>query len=208
MTIKDARTRTQDQDSENKREGRTSSHREEQTEREISTGSTFSARDGVTVIGREGDVTVTGSTLSSDQGAIALQAKKDVVLNHTTDSEHRVSSEEPRPETKGERAEEVLRENVVGSTLSGRDGVTVVAQDGSITATASALHSEQGAVALQAKQDVTLNTATERESTFSEERSQKKGFLKKQQPQYRQRCDHPRERQPAQRRQHQRQRRQ
>ncbi|MGM1322224.1 hemagglutinin repeat-containing protein, partial [Serratia marcescens] len=156
------------------------SHREEQTEREISTGSTFSARDGVTVIGREGDVTVTGSTLSSDQGAIALQAKKDVVLNHTTDSEHRVSSEESRGrKTKGERAEEVLRENVVGSTLSGRDGVTVVAQDGSITATASALHSEQGAVALQAKQDVTLNTATERESTFSEERSQKKGFLKK-----------------------------
>ncbi|CVB09094.1 Filamentous hemagglutinin [Serratia marcescens] len=103
-----------------------------------------------------------------------------MVLNHTTDSEHRVSSEESRGrKTKGERAEEVLRENVVGSTLSGRDGVTVVAQDGSITATASALHSEQGAVALQAKQDVILNTATERESTFSEERSQKKGFLKK-----------------------------
>ncbi len=180
VTIKDARTRTQDQDSENKREGKTKSHREEQTEREISTGSTFSGQQGVTVIGREGDVTVTGSTLHSDQGAIALQAKKDVVLNHTTDSEHRVSNEESRGrKTKGERAEEVLRENVVGSTLSGRDGVTVVAQDGSVTATASALHSEQGAVALQAKQDVTLNTATERESTFSEERSQKKGFLKK-----------------------------
>ncbi|HHK8329988.1 TPA: hemagglutinin repeat-containing protein, partial [Serratia marcescens] len=180
VTIKDARTRTQDQDSENKREGKTKSHRIEQTEREISTGSTFSARDGVTVVGREGDVTVTGSTLHSEQGAIALQAKKDVTLNHTTDREHRVSSEESRGrKTKGERAEEVLRENVVGSTLSGQGGVSVVAQDGSITATASALHSEQGAVALQAKQDVTLNTATERESTFSEERSQKKGFLKK-----------------------------
>ncbi|MBN5215716.1 hemagglutinin repeat-containing protein [Serratia ureilytica] len=180
VTIKDARSRTQDQDSENKREGRTSSHREEQTEREISTGSTFSGRDGVTVVGREGDVTVTGSTLHSDQGAIALQAKNDVILNHTTDSEHRVSNEESRGrKTKGERAEEVLRENVVGSTLSGQGGVTVVAQNGSIIATASALHSEQGTVALQAKQDVTLNTATERESTFSEERSQKKGFLKK-----------------------------
>ncbi|WP_308381711.1 hypothetical protein, partial [Serratia marcescens] len=42
------------------------SHREEQTEREISTGSTFSGQQGVTVIGREGDVTVTGSTLHSD----------------------------------------------------------------------------------------------------------------------------------------------
>ncbi|NLU16947.1 MAG: filamentous hemagglutinin N-terminal domain-containing protein [Serratia liquefaciens] len=180
VTIKDARTRTQDQDSENKREGKTKSRRIEQTEREISTGSTFSGRDGVTVVGREGDVTVTGSTLHSDQGAIALQAKNDVILNHTTDSEHRVSNEESRGrKTKGERAEEVLRENVVGSTLSGQGGVTVVAQNGSIIATASALHSEQGTVALQAKQDVTLNTATERESTFSEERSQKKGFLKK-----------------------------
>ncbi|MGK8842588.1 hemagglutinin repeat-containing protein [Serratia marcescens] len=146
----------------------------------MSTGSTFSGREGVTVIGREGDVTVTGSTLHSDQGAIALQAKNDVILNHTTDSEHRVSNEESRGrKTRGERAEEVLRENVVGSTLSGQGGVTVVAQDGSIIATASALHSEQGAIALQAKQDVTLNTATERESALSEERSQKKGFLKK-----------------------------
>lgn len=102
VTIKDARTRTQDQDSENKREGKTKSHRIEQTEREISTGSTFSARDGVTVVGREGDVTVTGSTLHSEQGAIALQAKKDVTLNHTTDREHRVSSEESRGrKTKG-----------------------------------------------------------------------------------------------------------
>ncbi|WP_226872005.1 hemagglutinin repeat-containing protein [Serratia marcescens] len=180
VTIKDARTRTQDQDSENKREGKTKSHRIEQTGREISTGSTFNGREGVTVIGREGDVTVTGSTLHSDQGAIALQAKNDVILNHTTDSEHRVSNEESRGrKTRGERAEEVLRENVVGSTLSGQGGVTVVAQDGSIIATASTLHSDQGAIALQAKQDVTLNTATERESALSEERSQKKGFLKK-----------------------------
>lgn len=55
VTIKDARTRTQDLDSENKRGGKTKSHRIEQTEREISTGSTFSGRDGVIVIGREGE---------------------------------------------------------------------------------------------------------------------------------------------------------
>ncbi|MBO2007217.1 hemagglutinin repeat-containing protein [Serratia marcescens] len=79
-------------DSENKREGKTKSHRIEQTEREISTGSTFSARDGVTVVGREGDVTVTGSTCTANR-CHALQAKKDVTLNHTTDREHRVSSE-------------------------------------------------------------------------------------------------------------------
>ncbi|MFJ2602681.1 hemagglutinin repeat-containing protein [Pantoea agglomerans] len=180
VTIKDARTHTQDLDSENRRLGNTRSHRDEETIREGSMGSTFSGEQGVTVIGREGNVTVTGSTLHSGQGAVALQAKKDVILSHTTDSEHRVSEEKSRGrKTKGERSEEMLSENVVGSTLSGRDGVTVVAQDGSITATASTLHSELGAVALQAKQDVTLNTATERALDFSEERSERKGFLKK-----------------------------
>jgi len=181
VTIKDARTRTQDLDSENRRLlGNTRSHRDEETVREGSMGSTFSGEQGVTVIGREGDVTVTGSTLHSEDGTVALQAKKDVILSYTTDSEHRVSAEKSRGrKTKGERAEEVLRETVVGSTLSGRDGVTVVAQDGSITATASALHSDQGAVALQAKQDVALNTATERALDFREERSERKGFLKK-----------------------------
>ncbi|MEN4739631.1 hemagglutinin repeat-containing protein [Pantoea agglomerans] len=180
VTIKDARTRTQDLDSENRRLVNTRSHRDEETIREGSMGSTFGGEQGVTVIGREGDVTVTGSTLHSGQGAVALQAKKDVILSHTTDSEHRVSEEKSRGrKTKGERSEEMLSENVVGSTLSGRDGVTVVAQDGSITATASTLHSELGAVALQAKQDVTLNTATERALDFSEERSERKGFLKK-----------------------------
>ncbi|WP_411556351.1 hemagglutinin repeat-containing protein [Pantoea agglomerans] len=180
VTIKDAHTRTQDLDSENRRLGNTRSHRDEETIREGSMGSTFGGEQGVTVIGREGDVTVTGSTLHSGQGAVALQAKKDVILSHTTDSEHRVSEEKSRGrKTKGERSEEMLSENVVGSTLSGRDGVTVVAQDGSITATASTVHSELGAVALQAKQDVTLNTATERALDFSEERSERKGFLKK-----------------------------
>ena len=180
VTIKDARTHTQDLDSENRRLGNTRSHRDEETVRDVSMGSTFSGQQGVTVIGREGDVTVTGSTLHSEQGSVALQAKKDVILSHTTDSEHRVSQEKSRGrKTKGERSEEMLRENVVGSTLSGHDGVTVVAQEGSIAATASTLHSELGAVALQAKQDVTLNTATERESLFSESRSEKKSFLKK-----------------------------
>ncbi|WP_338516773.1 hemagglutinin repeat-containing protein [Erwinia aphidicola] len=99
VTIKDARTHTQDQDSENKREGKTKSHRIEQTTRETSSGSTFSGQQGVTVIGREGDVTVTGSALHSDQGAIALQAKKDVTLSTATERESSFSEE--RSQKKG-----------------------------------------------------------------------------------------------------------
>lgn len=180
VIFKDARTHSLDQDQEKKRQGKTRSHRDEETVREGSMGSAFSGSNGVAVIAREGSINVTASTLSSEQGSVALQAKQSVTLDHATESEHRVSQEESRGrKTKGQRAEETLRENVVGSTLSGRDGVTVVAQDGSITATASTLHSAQGSVSLQAKQDVTLNTATERESHYREERSEKKGFLKK-----------------------------
>ncbi|MEN4798722.1 hemagglutinin repeat-containing protein [Pantoea agglomerans] len=70
--------------------------------------------------------------------------------------------------------------NAGGNLLlsAGRD-LTLTGSQASITATASTLHSELGAVALQAKQDVTLNTATERALDFSEERSERKGFLKK-----------------------------
>lgn len=52
VTIKDARTRTQDLDSENRRLGNTRSHRDEETIREGSMGSTFGGEQGVTVIGR------------------------------------------------------------------------------------------------------------------------------------------------------------
>ncbi|MGC1119444.1 hemagglutinin repeat-containing protein, partial [Pantoea agglomerans] len=99
VTIKDARASLVAQDSENKREGNTRTHREEETARESSTGSTFSGQLGVTVIGREGDVTVTGSTLHSEQGAVGLQAKQDVVLNTATERESLYSEE--RSENKG-----------------------------------------------------------------------------------------------------------
>ena len=78
---------THDQDSETKREGNTRSQREMETQRESSTGSTFSAQQGVTVIGREGDIALTGSALHSERGAIGLQAKRDVLLESVTERE-------------------------------------------------------------------------------------------------------------------------
>ncbi|MFP1787782.1 hemagglutinin repeat-containing protein, partial [Lonsdalea quercina] len=45
--------------------------------------------------------------------------------------------------------------------------------------TGSTLHSELGEIALQAKNDVTMNSATEQETEHREERSQNKGFLNK-----------------------------
>ncbi|MEN5281878.1 hemagglutinin repeat-containing protein, partial [Serratia marcescens] len=179
VTIKDARTRTQDQDSENKREGKTKSHREEQTEREISTGSTFSGRDGVTVVGREGDVTVTGSTLHSDQGAIALQAKKDVTLNTATERESRYSEE--RSEKKGflnkssshtVTDDRTTREN--GSLLSGNSVSISAGND--LTVTGSAIAADRD-VNLQAGRNVDIGAATETETHYLLEEKKKSGLL-------------------------------
>ncbi|MGJ5822824.1 hemagglutinin repeat-containing protein [Serratia sp. H402Y] len=179
VTIKDARTRTQDQDSENKREGKTKSHRIEQTEREISTGSTFSGQQGITVIGREGDVTVTGSTLHSNQGAIALQAKKDVTLNTATERESRYSEE--RSEKKGflnkssshtVTDDRTTREN--GSLLSGNSVSISAGND--LTVTGSAIAADQD-VNLQAGRNVDIGAATETETHYLLEEKKKSGLL-------------------------------
>ena len=179
VTIKDARARTQDQDSENKREGKTKSHREEQTEREISTGSTFSGQQGVTVVGRGGDVTVTGSTLHSDQGAIALQAKKDVTLNTATERESRYSEE--RSEKKGflnkssshtVTDDRTTREN--GTLLSGNSVNISAGND--LTVTGSAIAADQD-VNLQAGRNVDIGAATETEAHYRLEEKKKSGLL-------------------------------
>ena len=179
VTIKDARSRTQDLDSENKREGKTKSHRIEQTEREISTGSTFSGRDGVTVVGREGDVTITGSTLHSDQGAIALQAKNDVTLNTATERESRYSEE--RSEKKGflkkSGSHSVARDATTrekGTLLSG-DSVSVSAGN-DLTVTGSAIAADRD-VNLQAGRNVDIGAATETDTHYLLEEKKKSGLL-------------------------------
>ncbi|MFJ3165639.1 hemagglutinin repeat-containing protein [Serratia nematodiphila] len=179
VTVKDARSRTQDLDSENKREGKTKSHRIEQTEREISTGSTFSGRDGVTVVGREGDVTITGSTLHSDQGAIALQAKNDVTLNTATERESRYSEE--RSEKKGflkkSSSHSVARDATTrekGTLLSG-DSVSVSAGN-DLTVTGSAIAADRD-VNLQAGRNVDIGAATETDTHYLLEEKKKSGLL-------------------------------
>ena len=179
VTIKDARTRTQDQDSENKREGKTKSRRIEQTEREISTGSTFSGRDGVTVVGREGDVTVTGSTLHSDQGAIALQAKQDVTLNTATERESTLSEE--RSQKKGflkkSSSHSVAHDATTrekGSLLSGNSVSVSAGND--LTVTGSAIAADRD-VNLQAGRNVDIGAATETDTHYRLEENKKSGLL-------------------------------
>ncbi|CAI1642369.1 Filamentous hemagglutinin [Serratia grimesii] len=179
VTIKDARTHTLDQDSENKREGKTKSHREEVTEREISTGSTFSGQQGVTVIGREGDVTITGSTLHSDQGAIALQAKKDVTLNTATERESHYREE--HSENKGflnKSSSDTLTDDRLtrekGTLLSGNSVSITAGNDLMVKGSAIAADRD---VNLQAGNNVDIVAATETESHYLLEEKKKSGLL-------------------------------
>ncbi|KAA5942091.1 filamentous hemagglutinin N-terminal domain-containing protein, partial [Pantoea sp. VH_18] len=179
VTIRDARASLSAQDSENKREGNTRSHREEESSRESGTGSTFSGQQGVTVIGREGDVTITGSTLHSEQGAVGLQAKQDVVLNTATERESFYSEE--RSENKGllnkssghsVTQDVTTREN--GSLLSGESVTVIAGRD--LTVTGSAVAADQD-VNLRAGRDVEIGAATETESHYQLEEKKKSGLL-------------------------------
>ncbi|MFL1818837.1 hemagglutinin repeat-containing protein [Pantoea agglomerans] len=179
VTIKDARASLLDQDSENKREGNTRTHREEESVRESSTGSTFSGQQGVTVIGREGDVTVTGSALHSEQGAVGLQAKQDVVLNTATERESLYSEE--RSENKGllnkssshsVTRDVTTREN--GSLLSGESVTVIAGRD--LTVTGSAVAADQD-VSLRAGRDVEIGAATETDSHYQLKEKKKSGLM-------------------------------
>ncbi|WP_435954718.1 hemagglutinin repeat-containing protein [Dryocola sp. BD626] len=179
VTITDARSRTYDLDSENKREGKTRRQREVETELITSTGSTFSGKQGVTVIGREGDVTVTGSTLHSEQGAIALQAKKDVMLNTASESESQYSEE--RTQKKGVLSnssshtvseDRITREK--GTLLSG-ESVSVSAGN-DLTVKGSSIAADHD-VTLQAGHNVDIVAATETESHYLLEEKKKSGLM-------------------------------
>ncbi|MFI8416397.1 hemagglutinin repeat-containing protein [Serratia sp. NPDC078593] len=140
--------------------------------------STLSGEQGVTLIAGN-NLLAEGAQVDSTSGSIGLSGEN-VTINAARQQTHDRDSEHTRVgKTKSQREQETTRDTVVGSTLSGQQGVTVIAREGDVTVTGSTLHSEQGALALQAKNDVTINSASETESRFSESRSEKKGFLNK-----------------------------
>ncbi|MGB8664136.1 MAG: hemagglutinin repeat-containing protein, partial [Serratia inhibens] len=179
VIIREARQQTGDQDSEQKREGKTHSQREMETSRDRAIGSTFSGQNGVTVIAREGDIAVTGSTLHSEQGAIALQAKKDVTLNSATERESQFTEE--HVEKKGllstssshrVKDDRITREK--GTLLSG-DSVSITAGN-DLAITGSAIAADRD-VNLQAGNNIAITAATETESHYLLEEKKKSGLL-------------------------------
>ncbi|WP_443256037.1 hemagglutinin repeat-containing protein [Xenorhabdus sp. IM139775] len=179
VIIRDARQRVADQDSERKREGSTNSRREMESVSEHSVGSTFSGRDGVAVMAREGDITVTGSTLHSEQGALELQAKQDITLNSASESDYQFSESSANKKgvlSKSSRhtvqEDRVTREQ--GTLLSG-DSISITAGN-DLSVSGSAVAGDKD-VTLQAGNNVAMTAATETESHYLLEEKKKSGLL-------------------------------
>nr|WP_246593549.1 hemagglutinin repeat-containing protein [Photorhabdus akhurstii] len=179
VTIKDASQHITDKDSERKREGSTKSQREMETISDSAVGSTFSGRDGITVVAHERDITVTGSTLHSERGALALRAKKDITLNSATERDYQFSEE--RSEKKGflsKSSSHTVQEDSVtrekGTLLSG-DSISITAGN-DLAVSGSAIAGDKD-VTLQAGNNVDITAATETQSHYLLEEKKKSGLL-------------------------------
>lgn len=140
--------------------------------------STLSGDQGVMLVAGK-NLRVEGAQVDSEKGSIGVSAQ-DVIIKEARQVVIDQDSEKKREgKTKIQREMETVRDSGIGSTFSGEKGVTVIAREGDIAVAGSTLHSEDGAIALQAKRDVVINSATDRESQFSEERSVRKKFLSK-----------------------------
>nr|WP_314263751.1 hemagglutinin repeat-containing protein [uncultured Moellerella sp.] len=138
--------------------------------------STLSGDKGVS-LNAGNNLVAEGAQVDSQAGKISVSAQ-DVIITAATQDTHALDQEQTNSgSSKGQRLDETSSHEVVGSTFSGQNGVDIRARDKDITVTGSTIHSEKGEVTLDAKQNVTLNTATEETKKYVEEHSSSKGVL-------------------------------
>ncbi|HEK1719888.1 TPA: hemagglutinin repeat-containing protein, partial [Proteus mirabilis] len=138
--------------------------------------STLSGNKGVT-LNAGNNLVAEGAQVDSQTGKISVSAQ-DVTITAATKETYALDQEKTHNgSSKGSRVDETFSHEVVGSTFSGQNGVDITARDKDITVTGSTIHSEKGKIALDAKQNVTLNTATEENKKTVEEQRSSKGFL-------------------------------
>ncbi|WP_166267900.1 hemagglutinin repeat-containing protein [Providencia sp. M-27] len=138
--------------------------------------STLSGDKGVS-LNAGNNLVAEGAQVDSQAGKISVSAK-DVTITAATQDTHALDQEQTRNgSSKGSRVDETSSHEVVGSTFSGQNDIEITARDKDITVTGSTIHSEKGEITLDAKQNVTLNTATEENKKYVEEQRSSKGFL-------------------------------
>lgn len=156
---------------------RTSSVSNTRSEDQLSL-STLSGNNGVTLIAGK-DLLAEGAQVDSTAGRIGVSAENVTIKAASQSTEASDTEHTQKGKTEGQRLDETSSQKAIGSTFSAQGGVTTIARTGDITVTGSTLHSEEGEIALSAKRDVTLNTATENESQYLEEHTQHNGMLSK-----------------------------
>ncbi|MEQ5126057.1 hemagglutinin repeat-containing protein [Providencia alcalifaciens] len=138
--------------------------------------STLSGDKGIS-LNAGNNLVAEGAQVDSQAGKISVSAQ-DVTITAATKDTYALDQEQTRSgSSKGSRVDETSSHEVVGSTFSGQNGVDITARDKDITITGSTIHSEKGEIALEAKQNVTLNTATEEHKKYVEEQRSSKGLL-------------------------------
>ncbi|BBF85945.1 putative large exoprotein [Aquitalea magnusonii] len=142
-------------------------------------GSSISSSQGVNIVARQSDLTLQGSSIDADQGAIKLKAAQDVKLLASQDQEqlqqeHHSSSKGLFRSKRTDSIQEHQRTQAQGSSLSadsiridaGRD---LTLQGGNVAATHD--------VELTAGRDVTLTTAISTERQFADEKTSTSGLM-------------------------------
>ncbi|WP_114194168.1 hemagglutinin repeat-containing protein [Edaphovirga cremea] len=179
VTIEEARQQLSESDSEQSKVGKTQSQRETESSSDVSLGSVFSAKEGITVIAGQGDITVQGSTLQSEQGSLGLKAAGDITLTASQDEQHfkqqgSSSSKGVLSSSQSAYQREEHSSTANGSLLSG-DNVTL--QAGNDLRIRGSAVAADGDITLNAKNNVTVEAATNTTSYYEMNSTKKSGVF-------------------------------
>lgn len=179
VTIKEARQQLSESDSEQNKVGKTQSQRETESSSDVSLGSVFSAKEGITVIAGQGDITVQGSMLQSEQGSLGLKAAGDITLTASQDEQHfkqqgTSSSKGVLSSSQSAYQREEHSSTANGSLLSG-DNVTL--QAGNDLRIRGSAVAADGDITLNAKNNVTVEAATNTASYYEMSSTKKSGVF-------------------------------
>ncbi|WP_024912763.1 hemagglutinin repeat-containing protein [Chania multitudinisentens] len=179
VTIKEARQRLDESDSEQNKVGKTQSQRQITSSSDVAQGSVFSAKEGVTVTARQGDITVQGSTVQSERGDVALQASNNINLEASYDDQQR--TEQGSSSSKGFLSSSQSRyrqddssHTANGSVVSGNNVSLSAGND--LTVKGSAVVGD-GQIDLHAGNNVEIVAATETQSSHRVEEKKKSGLM-------------------------------
>lgn len=178
VTIKEARQQVNASDSEQSKVGNTQSQRQEDSTSNTSQGSLFSAKEGVTVIAREGDITVQGSAVQSEKGTIGLKAAGDISLTASHDVQDyslqgSSSSKGTLSSSQSAYQKEDHTSTANGSLLSGQEVIMQSGKDINVMGSAIAASDD---ISLTAANNILVGTAENTQQSRSASQSKKTGF--------------------------------